>query len=232
MFDAEELKRVVGLQQKSYKLLQWVGDALNSGTLHFNVVHQALSLSDAATEWVERNWSSLPAEMRPDREDIPPFAHLFASYLTTSFNLLGQPGMRRESSCGCYCDFCAYLVAAPYLHVRNPDKKARERARQMKELYLSGLAKSLGVSVPYAVIEGLLADATLAEDIAYAAYAQELMRRSQFASQGEGVLVLWREIAWDPRGKPKKGFTLSAERALQAEAKIAERLRQTPMPSA
>jgi hypothetical protein len=227
MFDREELTRVVTLQQKSYKLLQWVGEALRSGTLHFNIVHQALGLSDAAREWLERNWSGLPAEVRPDREDIPAFAHLFASYLTTSFNLVEQAGWRWESGKGCRCSFCSYLVAVDQLRVRNPDKKARERAREMKELYLSNLAKGNGASVPYAVIEGLLSDTALTEDIAYATYAQELMRRSQFASQGEGVLVLWREIAWDQRGKVKKGFILSAERALQAEARLADRLKQS-----
>lgn len=226
MFDREELTRVVTLQQKSYKLLQWVAESLRSGTLHFNIVHQALGLSEAAREWLDRNWNSLPADVRPEREDIPAFAHLFASYLTTSFNLIEQPGFRREAGRGCYCPFCSYLVAADHLRVRNPDKKAQQRAREMKDLYLSSLAKDTGMSVPYAVIEGLLSDTALTEDIAYATYAQELMRRSQFASQGEGVLVLWREIAWDQRGKVKKGFTLSAERALQAEARLTDRLKQ------
>lgn len=224
MFARDEIERVVALQQKSYRLLQWARDSLRSGTLHFSNVHSAMSLSDAAREWIEKSRDGLPADTRPDRSDLNAFAHLFVSYLTTSFEMVEQPGQRLVSSSGCYCSFCAYLVSANHLRVRQPDKKAQQKARQMKDLYLSALATETGVSLPYAEMEKLLADPSLKEDIAFATYGRELLRRSEFASQGEGVLVLWREFAWDQRGKLKKNFELSAERILQAEAAIVERL--------
>lgn len=226
MFNPNELERVVTLQQKSYQLLRWVNDALRSGTLNFNKVHHAADVSVAAEEWVGRYFHSIPADARPDESELEPFARLFASYLTTSFDLVAQPGMRRVSSHHCYCAFCSYLAAADHLRVRSPDKKARQRAQQMKDLYLSSLAAEAGVALSAADRESLLSDPKTADDLAFAAYGRELLRRSQFASQGEGVLVLWREIAWDQKGKVKKGFTLSAERILQAEATLVERLAQ------
>lgn len=227
MFEAEALERVVSLQQKSYTLLRWVGDSLQSGTLNFNTVHTSMALPDAAREWIGRNLGNFPGDARPDRADLEPFAHLFASYLETSFVLVAQPGQQLISSHGhCYCGFCSYLVSAKHLKVRTPSKKAHQKARQMKDLYLSSLAADAGIPFAYAVTDKLLSDPVLAEHIAFATYGRELLRRSEFASQGEGILVLWREIAWDEKGRLKKNFALSAARILQAEAAILDALRQ------
>lgn len=224
MFDREALETVVELQQKSYRLLQWVRDALGAGTLPFPTVHAAMDAAEAARMWLGRNWESLPRETRPERTELDAFAYLFVSYLQTSFDLIEAPGTRLVSSGRCYCAFCAYLVPGNSLRVRTPDQKAKRKARQMKELYLSGLARETGHAAAYAMIENLLGDPALAEEIAYATYGRELLRRSEFASQGEGVLVLWREIAWDARGKIKKNFVLSAERIGAAERTLAARL--------
>ena len=224
MFEPDELARVVNLQGKSYRLLRWVGDSLQSGTLSFGVVHDTLEWSDAAREWVGRNRDSLPLDARPLPGELDAFAHLFASYLSTSFDLAAQPSVQKVSTTGCYCRFCTTLVAANRLRVKTPDRKAAQKARQMKELYLSALASETGTTLPYPALDALLSDPTLAEEIAWATYGREIVRRSQFASQGEGVLVLWREIAWDKRGKIRKNFALSAERILRAEAAIIARL--------
>ena len=225
MFDAEEIRRVVDLHQKSYALLKWVNDSLRAGTLSFGVIHEATTLSEAAADWLYRHAENLPAALRPNEGDLEPFAHLFVSYLTTSYYLKEEPGTIRVSRSGCYCRFCSYLSSANYLLVRTPDKKATCRAREMKELYLAGLARELGIVLPPAEREALLSHPTLAESVTYAAYGNELRRRSQFASQGEGILVLWREIAWQT-GRLKKGFVLSAERILKSETALLDHLRQ------
>jgi hypothetical protein len=51
-----------------------------------------------------------------------------------------------------------------------------------------------------------------------------LERRSRFASQGEGALVLWREIAWKEGGGPKPKFRLKTDEILNAEAVLKQRL--------
>ena len=55
-------------------------------------------------------------------------------------------------------------------------------------------------------------------------YRNELIRRTRFASQGEGVLVLWRELAWEGTA-PKKGFKLTTEDILNAEKTIIEQMK-------
>lgn len=220
MFDVGEMQRVVTLQSKSFLLLRWVNESLKARTLTFGVVHEAMSLSEAAIEWLYRHFASLPLACRPVEEDLQPFAHLFVSYLTTSYQLREEPGMVRVADKGrCYCRFCAYLVAANHLVVRTPDKKAMVRAQEMKDLYLASLAQDVGVILIPAQRESLRLDAKWTETLAYATYGRELLRRSEFASQGEGILVLWREFAWH-KGKLKKGFTLSAERILAAEQEL------------
>ena len=61
--------------------------------------------------------------------------------------------------------------------------------------------------------------------VSMATYVYELIRRSSFASQGSGILALWREIAWD-KTAPRKGFVLKAKDVLQAETLICEKLKQ------
>ena len=226
MFDSNDLQCVVGLQQKSYVLLKWVNEALRAGSLSFGAVHEAATLSEAATDWLRRTEASLPAAVRPDENNRAAFAHLFVSYLTTSYVLREEPGnIRITARHGCYCQFCSYLASANYLAVRTPDKKAAARAREMKDLYLFALAKEIDITLAPAEREALITHPTLAGAVTYATYGTELLRRSQFASQGEGVLVLWREMAWE-KGRLKKGFVLSAERILASEAALVTHLRQ------
>ncbi len=220
-FIFSEMSRIVELQTKSYALLRWVGNGTGQSTLDFGVRHDGATLSEAAAEWTRRNAHSLPKETRIAEADQPTFAALFASYLTTSYVLLETPTLPYHSRTGCYCAFCARLSSASHLKVRQPDKKAQGRAWEMKQLYLAGLATEIGEALPYTALSELLTDSALATHLSYATYGRELLRRSQFASQGEGILVLWREIAWE-KGKLRKGFALSADAMLQGETAIIE----------
>lgn len=187
--------------------------------MDFGVLHDVLGLSETAAEWLRRNAHNLPQEVRAEEADRSAFASLFASYITTSYILL--PTVRYRSRNGCSCAFCARLSSASTLTVRQPDKKAKERARDMKQLYVSGLVTELGGTLRYGAIAELITDPTLAPHVSYATYGHELLRRARFASQGEGVLVLWREIAWE-QGRLRKNFILSADSILQGEAAIVE----------
>jgi hypothetical protein len=225
MFDTDEVRRVVDLQQKSYELLKWVNDALRTGTLSFSAIHEATTLAEAAADWLRRQRANLPPSLRPAESDLEPFAHLFVSYLTTSYQMKENPGtVLRSAHHGCFCYFCSYLAAANHLTVRTPDKKASARARELKDLYLSALAQELAIPLSPTEREALITHPTLAEAVTYATYGKELIRRSQFASQGEGILVLWREIAWE-KGRLKKKFSLSADRILASEAALVAHLR-------
>jgi hypothetical protein len=62
---------------------------------------------------------------------------------------------------------------------------------------------------------------TNATDVATLAYGQQLVERTRGRSEGPAVLALWREIAWEKTGAPKKDFQLEAEDILRAEQSLA-----------
>ncbi len=225
VFRHEEIHRAVLLQEKSYRLLRWVQQRLRTSALKFDQVHQAMSISDAAEQWLRRHWNSLPHDARPQRqEDLEPFAHLLASYLATSFELKPQD-LYWESYCGCRCRWCSYLVAGPRLKAKKVTKKARREAEQLKTVYLQGLAQSLGRNLPQPRLEELAAAQEHQRQVSLATYGNELVRRTRFASQGEGILVLWREIAWKDN-HPIKDFRLQADEMLQAQEHLLCAIRQ------
>jgi hypothetical protein len=226
MFDLEQLSRIVGLHEKSYALLRWVKLTLRTGGLSFTVVHDANDSVAAAREWIGRHVKNIPDDARPEPADLPEFARLFASFLTTSFQLSAN-SLRRVSPCGCYCSFCSYLQAGPNLDLRTPSKKQFETALELKRIYLCRLASELTPQPSQTMTEIVLGADQLREPIAMATWGAELVRRSQFASQGEAVLALWREFAW-AKGRPRPRFQITARAICDAERRICESLRAVP----
>ena len=220
MFNRTELTKVVDLQQKSFALLQWVRNQMDAGTLDVSTLQNATAFYSVAFAWITRNLSHFPPETRPDEADTERFTHLFVSFLTTSFELpppKAGPSKRVPER-------FAHFAPPSRLRARTPGRKAAASAHQMKHLYLTGLADDLGVTLPYAEREGL-ATLETAQSVSLATYGRELIRRSEFASSGEGVLVLWREFAW-ANGKLNKKFVLAAAQILEAEAQITARIRE------
>ncbi len=229
MFDEAELSQVLELHKKSYALLFWINESLRGGSLRFDVAHSAMSAADAAHEWLGRHLENLPLDCQPEKKQLLPFSMLFASYLTTSFDLATGPKTVMRTDCGCTCPYCRYFSAADNLKVRRPSKKDKVSALELKLICLAALLADQGQDDGPLHVERLLADPDLTLDISLVTYANELIRRSRFASQGTGVLVLWREIAWEndtPRkpGKKRKGskkkFTLQKDLILAAEKRI------------
>lgn len=183
-------------------------------------VGEALAFSDAAAEWIRANRSNVPEEFRPEAGELEAFSHLFVSYLATSFEVVDRSAVR---ACpGCWC--CVYWITNKHLRRRDPDKKARATARELKLLYLRRLAEESRRPLSDAELSKFIGDnQDLADALSLATYAHELERRSRFASQGEGVLALWREIAWK-EGRPDKKFRLKPEKIIQAEADLRRRL--------
>ena len=218
MFDKSQMDRIVALQQRSFELLQWINREVKNGTLKLDTMHKPMSMSAAAEKWLRDRFHGLPEDVRPPADDIPAFAHLFASYLTTSYTVSGP---RLMSDCGCDCPLCTYLISAPHLRPRDPCKKARREAVKLKRILLRQLAEESSVNLTAEQAEALLTErGEIANAISWATYGQELIRRSQFASQGEGVLVLWREISRDKQGRVQKNFNLKAERFIKAEQMV------------
>jgi hypothetical protein len=218
MFDPQRIHDVVGLHEKSFALLRWVRASLKRGLLSFAVVHETTDTALAAAEWIERHLENIPEGARPRKEQLPMFSRLFVSFLTTSFQLNAN-ALRLVSDCGCRCSYCAYLQAGPNLDPRYPSKKDARTALELRRIYLGNLAAEGRVANAGAVVDRLLGSSELTIDIALATWGAELLRRAEFASQGEAVLALWRQFAWE-NGAPKPKFQLTAAKLVEAEHKI------------
>ena len=178
-------------------------------------MHHNMTTFESARAWIEQNWNSFPAAARPEVAQIEEFAHLFSSYLTTSFRI----AKRRWVSNGCPCSFCSILIA-PHLQAKQPQKLDREIAQKLKVGALNQLAVSLELPLFVQELERFISEkAELTDDVALLTWVIELLRRGEFRGQGEPVLALWREIAWK-NGKPNPKFELDVSEVLEAEARI------------
>ena len=82
MFNETELSHIVALHHRSFKLLQWVRNQLNAGTLNVSTVENATAfLSRGPRLDCQQSSPTFPRETRPDEADVEPFAHLFRRVL-------------------------------------------------------------------------------------------------------------------------------------------------------
>ena len=215
-FERRELERVLRLQQQSYALLKWLNQHLETDSVSFNVVHRAVSGPDAAEDWLKRNGAQIPPGLLPPEEERREFAHLLSSYLLTSFSLPAERQRVVDSNCRCFCDYCTYIGSFHRLVARQPTARDRQNAHGLKRLFLEKLTADLGYPLEEPLKKAVFADRHVSLELSCATYADQLIRRTEYASQGCAVLVLWRDVAWKDN-KPRKKFELTATRILEAE---------------
>lgn len=229
MFSQTELEKTLALHEKSYRLFLWLNHALKEKSRPFSTIENIVSSVDAAKNWITANINHIPSEVRPEPGDIEPFAQQFVSYINTSFEVADARTVRNCNTC-LICGFRKDL--GKHLKVRSLGKNAKETARELKKIYLVKLGESLGIPIIDSDTEIFMTkNPDLEEAITIATYAHELFRRSQFASQGEAVLALWREMTEETRNKPRKfwqkkeKFKLTVQKIMDAEKKISAALR-------
>ncbi|MBK7840331.1 MAG: hypothetical protein IPJ49_22170 [Candidatus Obscuribacter sp.] len=225
MFERQQLDHLLDVHGRSYRLLLWLNKRMRDNKLQVATIHDVISLSDAARDWLKRQLNNLPADLRPHENEIDEFSHLLASYLQTSFEV-AEGKIPVDGWCGCRCMFCLYVRDATFLQARKVTDKARETAKQLKVLLLCELANDLGLPLLRTDLEPFIGvNPDLSVAISVLTYTRELMRRTSFGSQGLGVLALWREIAWTATA-PKKDFKLTTNLVLEAETLVSARLRE------
>jgi len=220
MLDRDEVYLAVDLHSRSYNLLLWLSTAMSKKFIQFDHAHDYLDEVGAAKEWIERHFLNLPPNCRPEFERLEPFAKFFATYLTTSFDLVKKPGQTVATECGCYCPMCTYLVSAPHLKTKKLFRSDKTRARKLKIAVVQKIAREHNLRLDQQQIEKLI-DSKSTLQVSLVAYGEQLVARMQGTSGGPSVLALWREIAWDRTG-PKKSFVLEAEDILNAEKSLTE----------
>src|SRR5262245_44683837 len=226
MFDPDEVNLALDLHRRSYNLLRWMSTAISKGFIQFGRAHDYADQATAAKEWIQGHSLNLPPNCRPPLDQLEAFSKFFATYLTTSFDLVEQPGTRVISGCGCYCMICTYLMSAPHLKAKKVGQKDKARARKLKIEAVAQLARECGTYLDEKSIERLVDAPATGENVVLMTYGQQLLARTRGISKGPAVLVLWREIAWDKKGAPKKGFELDAESIFGAEKALARLLEQ------
>ena len=224
MFDRKQLETVLRLHEKSYELLKWAKSALKQGTITFSVLHTATDSVSAAMEWIQRHLANIPSTARPDASEVPLFSRLFVSFLQTSFDLSANAQVRVTTN-RCCCGFCVTIQQGLNLVPRNPSKRDFKTAVELKQFYLQRLATDFQITNSGEVIANVLTDSNFKSELSMATWGAELVRRSQFASQGEAVLALWREFAWKDNN-PIRDFTIKPSLILNAEQAIALRMKE------
>jgi hypothetical protein len=82
MFERSQIERAVDLQQRSYKLLRWMIDAIDRGFISIGAAHTFSTFPEATTAWIDRHYNDLPNAARPPRDDMPTSSTIRASAST------------------------------------------------------------------------------------------------------------------------------------------------------
>ena len=219
MVDREELVRAVELQRRSYNLLRWLSSSISKNVIRFDRAHDYLDEEKAAEDWIKGHYLNLPPDCRPEREELTAFARFFATYLTTSFDLVPLPTWRATTNCGCWCHICMYLESATHLKTKKVTRRDKERSEKLKVAAVRQLAFEHNVPLGQQEAERLIDSPANTKDAALVAYGQQLIERTHGRSAGPAVLALWRQFAWTQTAL-KKDFHLDAEEILRAKESL------------
>lgn len=226
MLDANELRRAVDMQHRSYLLLKWMASAVQQGFVSFETAHEYSTLPQAAEGWILRHYLNIPASARPEQDDVRVFSAFFATYLTNSFDLIAHPGKQLYSpGAHCFCPMCSWLVDAPRLKAKKLTPADKRRAQRMKVAALEQAAIENAIPITESQIDRLLEDPEHREAASLLAYGHDLLQRTKGIASGPAVLALWRSFAWTAAGSPKPNFRLTTDLILDAERRMIEAMK-------
>lgn len=226
MLPADRLQLAIDIHARSYRLLRWVAEAVGKGFILATRAHEYADAADSARDWLDEHYRNLPTEARPDKSHLREFANYFSTYVTTSFDIIEQPGMKLVSSCGCYCPLCSHLVNAPHLKVKQPTHRDKQRARKLMADRLQQLALEHSLRVSREQAETIAAAPATRRSAGFSAYGHWLIKRLDGLTDGPAVLALWREIAWRRSGSPIANFVLRYEDFERAERELVQAMSQ------
>lgn len=227
----EELNRVLDLQNKAYNLLLWIDDqARHQPDLLSEKNIEAWRSVASCKDWIRRMIGTVPRDLRPEENDIAAFSHLVSSFFNTSFRVdnVQQSAYVHEKH------FEAWQVighvrklvpGAPALANKTPAERKRirqkgeESARHLQLIALEELAIENDVDLSREQLETLAQQSEIQDALNLYSYAHELVRRSEFASQGAAVHALWNTMDKKTRQK------LSTEVIWQARESLLEAVR-------
>ncbi len=222
--DERELREAVDLHVKAYQLLKWMEGAMDRGFISPSSASAHMNTAATVEAWLVEHILNLPEDCRPsidNRKELEAFCNLFSTFLTTSFDIIREPGMQLWSEgAHCFCPMCSFLKKAPHVRPKKVRPFDKSRARKLMVDTLRQLCIEENLEYPSDDFAALLKNPALREDAALLAHAAQIVRRSLGMTCGPELLALWREFAWTRHGSPKKNFVYSADLVLSAKARL------------
>jgi hypothetical protein len=223
MLNTVLINRAVDMQDRSYRLLIWMADAVTKGFIDFKTAHRYSSRPEATVDWILSHYMNIPENARVSRDDLEDFSAFFSTYLENTFDLVTDPGKQLYSpDAHCFCPMCSWLIDAPNLKTKKVSTLDKHKARKMKIAAIQQLAVHLETVLSDHAIEKIVNDPSLRGPLSLVTYAYDLLRRMKGISVGPAVLVLWRGFAWTKEGSPKKGFKLTTEMIIGSEKRLSK----------
>ena len=226
MIDSKQLEHALSIQNRCYKLLLWLGDAVREGFVPVVKAHAVTDVGHAAKMWVETHFFNLPADCRPLADEMEPFSNFFGTYLETSFDIISNPGTRYESTCGCDCGFCLRIVRPQQIRPKSLAREDKERAQRLRIRRLEMLAREEGLPSYELRIRESLGHEEWRHQASFSAYGAALLDRIKGISDGPAVLALWRDFAWTRAGAPNRTFRLKTKHITDSEKALLDLLRR------
>ena len=220
-----EIERAVDLQERSYRLLQWLGEAVRRGFIRSEDAHAFTADLGSAAAWIRRHRSDLPADAQPAADDLEAFCRLFVGGLQDSLYLADDAAPSPPADNGrCGCRQCRYWQA-PVVRARHLRDGDRRRADRCMRASLDEFALSHERVLEDGQVAALMRETAVREALALHAYAEVLLQRVRGAGSAVGVpLALWRRFAWTETGMAKRGFRLQAAAIHAARQLLAQRI--------
>lgn len=228
-----DIERILRLQNAAYETLLWINKrAEQEQELLSDANLEKWRYAESCEAWVRDIHGMIPLAIRPTEDDIPAFARLFSSFFQTSFHLVESVPKRVYDYYGHESGWVGsgrrkLMPGAPGGR-KTPKGKAKvgESARELRLITLEELALENDLLPSRAQLETLLSyaslsDASLSDSLTLWTYFHELHRRSQFASQGAAVLVLW--LAMDK----KERENITAAKVVKAREVLVDALRKS-----
>ncbi|HET6425154.1 MAG TPA: hypothetical protein VFG20_15815 [Planctomycetaceae bacterium] len=213
MLPPDELKFALDIHSRSYKLLRWLGRAIDAGEIPIPRVvsrRHAEDVTAAVMDWIEPFLVSFPGDMRPDAGNLRQFAAFFGTYLTSSYDLVNDSGvvLRNQYGGACFCPICARLVNGSHLKAKKLTSSDKRRSVSLMLDRLVELAQDHGFKLTIREAEVLIAKPEYRIAAAYSTYGYWLIQRKKGATDGPPILALWRQLAWTDAGSPRPNFKL------------------------
>src|SRR5207253_1052617 len=149
---------------------------------------ESLASTERCIAWLKRHLNDFPVELRPRPDEFQVFGHLFSSFFSTSFKVVEIQGWDNTKETSLSRGAKSFRGRR---HKRHTERRQESAAGELKQLALIGLADEHAIKLPASTLEQALMELSLAEDLNLWAYGRELIRRTQFASQGGAVHRLW-----------------------------------------